>query len=274
MNEPPIRLPAVAGKFYPSSEKTLKKQISEFAIESFAKQDVIACLLPHAGYIYSGRVAVETVSSIQIKDNVVILGPNHTGYGKKLSIMCGGSWQTPLGNVKINSDLAKKILRSSVNLEEDNLAHLHEHSIEVELPILQYFKPDFSIVPIAILSNEIGVLKQLGIDIATTIKNAGLSKSVMIIASSDMTHYEPEETASLKDSAAIKAILELNENKLIEKIEGLNITMCGYAPAIAMITAAKTLGAKNAKLIKYQTSGEVSGDKTSVVGYAGIIIQS
>ncbi len=272
MNEQPIRLPAAAGQFYPSSEKTLKKQISEFAKENVAKQNVIACILPHAGYLYSGRVAVETVSHIQIKDNVVILGPNHTGYGKKLSIMCRGSWQTPLGNVKINGYLAKEIMRASENLEEDNLAHLYEHSIEVELPILQYFKPDFSIVPIAILLDEISVLKKLGIDIATAIQKADLSNSVMIIASSDMTHYEPEKIAFEKDSAAIKAILELDEDKLMKKIKGLNITMCGYAPAIAMITAAKTLGAKNAKLIKYQTSGEVSGDKSSVVGYAGIVI--
>ncbi len=274
MNEQPIRLPTVAGQFYSSSEKTLKKQISEFAKENVAKQNVIACILPHAGYLYSGRVAVETVSNIQIKDNVVILGPNHTGYGKKLSIMCRGSWQTPLGNVKINGYLAKEIMRASENLEEDNLAHLYEHSIEVELPILQYFKPDFSIVPIAILLDEISVLKKLGIDIATAIQKADLSNSVMIIASSDMTHYEPEKIAFEKDSAAIKAILELDEDKLMKKIKGLNITMCGYAPAIAMITAAKRLGAKNAKLIKYQTSGEVSGDKSSVVGYAGIIIQS
>ncbi len=273
MNELPIRQPAAAGQFYPSSEKSLKEQISEFVKKKITKQDAIACMLPHAGYIYSGRVAVETVSSINIKDNVVLLGPNHTGYGKKLSIMSQGSWQTPLGNIKINTDLAKKMLHLWDNLEDDSLAHLYEHSLEVELPILQYFKTNFSIVPIAILSNEIDMLKKLGAVIASAIQNANLNNSVLIIASSDMTHYEPEKIAFEKDNAAINAILELNEDKLIKKIRELDITMCGYAPAIAMITAAKTLGAKNAKLIKYQTSGDVTGDKNSVVGYAGIVIQ-
>lgn len=272
MNEHLIRQPAVAGQFYPSSEKSLKKQINEFIKENITKQDAIACMLPHAGYIYSGRVAVETVSGINIKDTVVLLGPNHTGCGKKFSIMCQGSWQTPLGNIKINAELAKKILHASDILEDDSLAHLHEHSLEVELPILQYFKNDFNIVPITILSNETSVLKKLGIDIANAMQNANLNNSTMIIASSDMTHYEPEKIAFDKDNAAIKAILELNEDKLTEKVRGLNITMCGYAPVVAMIAAAKTLGAKNAKLIKYQTSAEVTGDKSSVVGYAGIVI--
>ncbi len=274
MNDLSIRQPAVAGQFYPSSKKLLREQIKEFVTENVNKQDAIACLLPHAGYIYSGRVAVETVSNVNIKDNIVLLGPNHTGSGKEISIMSRGSWQTPLGNIKINADLAKEILRLWDKVEDDSLAHLREHSLEVELPILQYFKTSFSIVPIAILSNEISILKKLGVVIATAIQNSNLNKSVLIIASSDMTHYEPEKIAFEKDNAAINAILELNEDKLIDKIRELDISMCGYAPAVAMITAAKTLGAKNAKLIKYQTSGDVTGDKNSVVGYAGIVIQS
>lgn len=273
MNEHFIRQPAAAGQFYPSSEKALKKQINEFVKENVTKHDAIACILPHAGYIYSGRVAVETVSGINIRNNIVLLGPNHTGCGKKFSIMCQGSWQTPLGNIKINAELAKKILQVSDILEDDRLAHLQEHSLEVELPILQYFKNDFNIVPITILSNETNVLIKLGIDIANAIQNANLSNTTMIIASSDMTHYEAKKIAFDKDSAAIKAILELNENKLTEKVRELNITMCGYAPVTAMLAAAKALGAKNAKLIKYQTSAEVTGDKSSVVGYAGIVIQ-
>ena len=274
MNDIFVRQPAVAGQFYPSSEKSLRKQLSGFAQSKIAKQDAIACMLPHAGYIYSGEVAVETVSGINIKDNIVLLGPNHTGYGKKISVMSRGSWQTPLGNIKINTGLAKEILRLSDELEEDSLAHFREHSLEVELPILQYFKANFSIVPIAILSNEISILKKLGIVIANAIQNSDLNKATLIIASSDMTHYEPEKIAFEKDTAAINAILELNENKLIEKIRELDITMCGYAPAIAMITAAKALGAKNARLVRYQTSADVTGDKSSVVGYAGIVIQS
>lgn len=273
MNESTIRLAAVAGQFYPASKNTLKKQIEGFIKKTTALQDVIACLLPHAGYTYSGRVAVETVSSINIKDRIVLLGPNHTGYGANFSIMSRGSWQTPLGVIAIDTELAKHILKASEYLEEDALAHLHEHSIEVELPILQYFKEDFKIVPIAILCDEISKLKELGLAIACAIQKANLQDAVMLVASSDMTHYESEKAAGEKDKAAIEAILELNEDKLMEKIRELNITMCGYAPAITMIAAAKALGAKSAKLIKYQNSSAVTGDTSSVVGYAGIVIQ-
>ncbi len=273
MNEYTIRLATVAGQFYPASKNSLKKQIEGFIKKTAPKQDVIACLLPHAGYTYSGRVAVETVSNINIKDRIVLLGPNHTGYGANFSIMSKGSWQTPLGEISIDSKLANQILNTSEYLKDDSLAHLHEHSIEVELPILQYFKEDFKIVPISILSGEISKLKEIGLAIACAIQKANLKNSVMLAASSDMTHYESEKAAREKDKAAIDAILELNEDKLMEKIRELNITMCGYAPVITMITAAKALGAKNAKLIKYQTSGDVTGDKNSVVGYAGIVIQ-
>ncbi|MBM3254983.1 MAG: AmmeMemoRadiSam system protein B [Candidatus Omnitrophica bacterium] len=267
-----IRLPVVAGQFYSSSAVELKQQLEESIDRNAIKIDAIACMLPHAGYIYSGAVAGQTVSCINIKDRVILLGPNHTGLGGPFSIMTGGVWKTPLGGIEIDSGLAKAILNGCRYLDDDELAHLHEHSLEVELPFLQYFKTDFKIVPIAFSSGDISTLKDIGRDIAETIKSKGLNDSVLLLASSDMTHYEPESQARKKDNAAIEAILELNEDRLMKNISRLDISMCGYAPAITMLSAAKALGATKAELVKYQTSGDVTGDKNSVVGYAGIII--
>lgn len=267
-----VRKPVVAGQFYPSSAEQLKEQIELFIDKKAARKDAIACMLPHAGYIYSGQVVGSTLSEINIKDKVILLGPNHTGFGAQFSIMTEGVWQTPLGEVKIDSALAKEILKNSKYLKDDAAAHASEHSLEVELPFLQYLKADFQIVPIAILSDEVEALKNVGSEIAQVIQRLEIKESIMIAASSDMTHYEPKKNAQRKDSEAITAILELNEDKLVQKIADLNISMCGYAPVIVMITLAKALGAKSGRLVKYQTSGDITGDTDSVVGYAGIVI--
>lgn len=272
MQEDKIRMPAAAGQFYPASAAELKKLIEKFTPQKADKTDVVACILPHAGYIYSGRVAVETAAGINIKNKIILLGPNHTGYGADFSIFSSGKWATPLGEIEIDRQLAQGIMKQCDFLSDEPLAHQYEHSLEVELPILQYFKTSFKIVPITILCGDLEMLKKLGAGIAKAIKESQEEKSVMLVASSDMTHYEPQAVAEKKDRAAIEAITELDVDKLMRKIKELDITMCGYAPAIAVITAAKLLGAKNAKLIKYQTSGDTTGDRTSVVGYAGIII--
>jgi len=265
-----LRTPAVAGQFYPDNAQALKNQIESFIDKKTVKKEVIGCILPHAGYIYSGFVAAAVVSKIILKENFILLGPNHTGIGKAFSIMTEGNWLTPLGEVQINSKLAKSVLKNSKYLKEDSSAHRYEHSLEVELPFLQYFRKDFKIVPIVISSDDETIYKEIGKEIAKELKE--LSKDTVIIASSDMTHYEPVEIARKKDHHAIQAILELDENKLWQTIKKLNISMCGYAPIIVMLSAAKELGAKKGELIKYQTSGETSGDYSAVVGYAGIII--
>lgn len=267
-----VRKPAAAGQFYPLSANEIKKQIKGFLDNTLSKNEAIACILPHAGYIYSGKVASRTIASINLKDILVILGPNHTGNGEQFSIMCQGIWQTPLGDIKIDSALAKNILSRSEYLKDDKTAHLYEHSIEVELPILQYFKSDFQIVPIVCSPGNLQQLKKIGQDIACAIIDSGLKDSVLLIASSDMTHYEPYKQAQKKDNNAIQSILELDESGLEKKIQEENITMCGWVPVIITLFAAKALGAKTARLINYQTSGDVTGDKSSVVGYAGIII--
>ncbi len=261
-----IRKPVVAGQFYPASASELKTMI-----EGIVKPEVIGLISPHAGYIYSGPVAGAVISRIKLKDSFIIMGPNHTGSGKPLSIMTEGTWETPLGEVEIDSELAKQILANSKNLQEDNLAHLYEHSIEVQLPFLQYFKPDFKLVPIVLAHASGAAYKEIGQALAKAIKETG--KKVVIMASSDMTHYEPQESAQRKDAQAIGAILDLNEDELLKRIDELNITMCGFAPAVSLIVAAKELGATGTELVKYQTSGDVTGDYSSVVGYAGIIIK-
>jgi len=272
MNQSNIRKPTVAGQFYPADPKGLNGLISSFAPKDAQKEDVLGCILPHAGYTYSGRVAVQTLSRVNIKDTVVLLGPNHSGNGAIFSLMPQGFWQTPLGNVEINSELGNLFLKNSRHLEADALAHLDEHSLEVELPILQYFRSDFKIVPIAIKTDDLGMLKEVGEELACVISENTLKSSVMFIASSDMTHYEPQRSAEKKDRLAVEAIIALDENKLAQLVKEFDISMCGFAPVAVLIKAAKLLGAKQGELVKYQTSGDTSGDTTSVVGYAGIII--
>ena len=267
-----LRKPVVSGQFYPQDAKALNSMIASFADLQAQKIDCLGAILPHAGYIYSGKVAAQTVSGINIKDTVVLLGPNHTGQGSTISIMAEGSWQTPLGNVEIDTKLAELFLKKCHYLKIDSLAHLDEHSLEVELPILQYFRKDFKIVPIAMMTDDLSMLEEVAQNLAMVIKENNLNGSTMLIASSDMTHYESQASAQQKDASAIEAILALDVHKLQAQVKKLNISMCGFAPVAVLIKTAALLGAKKAKLIKYQTSGDVTGDTSSVVGYAGIII--
>mgnify|MGYP001260970486 CR=1 FL=1 len=267
-----IRLAQVAGQFYPGQAKAIQEQISGFIEGREEKTNALACMLPHAGYQYSGRVAAQTVARINIKDKVILLGPNHTGNGAISSLMAEGVWQTPLGQVKIDAQLARSILAGSKYLENDSLAHSQEHSLEVELPILQYFKGDFEIVPIAFMSDDLPTLKKIGQELAAVIQSSGLKDRILLVASSDMTHYEPQDAAVAKDKLAIDAILGLDPDKLMREIKKSAISMCGYAPVIAMLSAVNALGARRAQLVKYQTSADSTGDQSAVVGYAGIII--
>jgi len=266
-----IRNPVVSGQFYPASPSQLRAMIETMVDEKAAKEDIIGLVSPHAGYTYSGPVAGAVISKVKFKDTFILLGPNHTGMGRPLSIMTQGTWKTPLGEAEIDSELAKKILATSRYLQEDSVAHGYEHSIEVQIPFLQYFKSDIKIVPIVLAYASGAIYKEIGKEIAMAVKE--LNKEVVIIASSDMTHYEPQESARKKDDAAISAIVHLDEDELLKRIDELNISMCGYAPTVALISAAKELGATQAELVKYQTSGDTTGDYSSVVGYAGIVIK-
>lgn len=269
-----IRNPAVAGQFYSGSKESLAKEIGKLIrVPPEKKEDAIGVISPHAGYLYSGPVAGLTLSSINPRPIYLIMGPNHTGLGSPFSLSTSDSWATPLGNITINKTLSEKILKNCPQISKDEFAHIQEHSIEVQLPILQMLQENFTIVPIVIAQSGIEEYRKIGHAIAKSIKELKLEKDVTIIASSDMTHYESQDSAKEKDFRAIDAILKLDEDALMGSIEKFDISMCGYAPAVIMMVAAKALGAKKAKLIKYQTSADASGDYSSVVGYAGIVVE-
>ncbi|MDD5127127.1 MAG: AmmeMemoRadiSam system protein B [Dehalococcoidales bacterium] len=266
-----MRKPAVAGQFYPADAVRLKQMIAGLVDEKAEKQAVIGLVCPHAGYPYSGPVAGATISRARLTDTCILIGPNHTGMGKPFAVMTSGSWETPLGETAIDSELGERILAESKYLEEDLAAHQYEHSLEVQVPFLQYLKPDIRIVPIVLSHANSDVYRKIGRGLAAAIKKAG--KEVVILASSDMTHYESQEMAGKKDRQAIEAILKLDGDALLARVAELDISMCGYAPVVAMLAAAKALGADKAELVKYQTSGDTTGDYSSVVGYAGILVK-
>lgn len=282
-----IRNPAVAGQFYPGSKDALEREIRAMVDPSAQREDAIGIVSPHAGYIYSGRVAGSVFSAISAKKSYVILGPNHTGLGETFGLDESDSWKTPIGDVEIDRVLADAIKKNCKYVKNDSLSHAHEHSIEVQIPFLQVLRKDFNppsakfppgggcgfrIVPIAVSYADLDAYRSVGRAIAGSIKELKLEREVTTIASSDMTHYESTESAKKKDSIAIKAILELDEAKLIKEVTERDISMCGWAPVAIMIVCAKALGASRARLVQYGTSGDASGDYSSVVGYAGMII--
>jgi MEMO1 family protein len=273
------RQAAVAGYFYKGSSEGLRKQVAAFIAPSGKRKKAIGIVVPHAGLIYSGSVAGAVYSSIELPETIVLIGPNHTGLGEPVSLMARGAWETPLGVVAIDEALAAAIMSHSSLIQEDESAHLREHSLEVQLPFIQYLKSDFRIVPIQMLDTRLDTCRELGKAVASAIigkeksEKAGEgSNGVLIVASSDMTHYEQASAAKEKDFKAIEQILNLDPQGLYRTVKEYGITMCGYGPAVAMLTAAQLLGATKAEVVKYANSGETSGDYDKVVGYAGIIV--
>lgn len=266
-----IRRAAVAGHFYEGTKERLRSQVEDLMDKEAAKERVIGVVAPHAGYLYSGKVAGALYSQIEFPETFVILGPNHTGLGAGAAIMSYGSWETPLGEVRIDSDLARAIMGHSQTLEEDHLGHLKEHSIEVQLPFLQHFGRTFQFVPICLFSHEYAVCQDVGGAVADGIKESG--KSVVVVASTDMSHYVPQETAKEKDMMAVEAILALDPDRLYQTVRRERISMCGFHPTTAALVAVKELGATEAELVRYMTSGDTTKDYRSVVGYAGVLIK-
>ena len=266
-----IRQPAVAGHFYQGSPSALRDQVGRFVEPDAKRIKALGIISPHAGLVYSGSVAGAVYSRIELPETFVLIGPNHTGLGAPVSLMAKGSWETPLGAVRVNEDLAAAVLARSRHIHDDSMAHLREHSLEVQLPFIQYFRKEFSIVPIQMMDTRLETCVVVGNAIAQAIA-AYKAGGTLIVASSDMSHYVSAATAKKKDHAAIKRILELDAQGLYDTVRDENISMCGYGPAVAMLTACKVLGATKAELVKYTNSGEVSGDYDQVVGYAGIVI--
>ncbi len=266
-----VRRAVVAGQFYNGTAESLREQVRKYIDEKAKKEEVMGVLAPHAGFMFSGQVAGAVYSHIIFPDTFVILGPNHTGAGHPSAIMTKGKWQTPLGEVEIDSDLASKILANSKSLREDERAHSYEHSIEVQLPFLQYLGKDFKFVPICLSHLDSEACRDIGKAIAQAIKEE--KKKVVIVASSDLTHYEPQEEANRKDKVALDAVIKLDPEGLINRVEELRISMCGVIPTTIMLMASKELGATKGELVKYMTSGDVIGDYRQVVGYGGILVK-
>jgi len=261
----------VAGSFYPDSASELSGMLRTFIKSDSEKKDHIAIVAPHAGYVYSGGVAGETYSLVNIPPTAIILAPNHTGRGKRISLYPGDAWNTPLGRVPVNKEINSKLLSECELIEEDEFAHLGEHSAEVQVPFLQYLRSDISISVVIISTQDYAMLSEIGSAIASVIK--AHDEKVLIVASSDMTHFETQFDARMQDEMAISRIEAMDPKGLLETVVMNRISMCGVSPVTATLKASIELGATSAKLVKYQTSGDITGDTHSVVGYAGLVIK-
>ncbi len=277
-----IRKPAVAGIFYERNSDSLKKQI-EWCFEhrlgpgkipekTLERREIKGAMVPHAGYQYSGPVAAHSYYKIfedGFPETFVILSPNHTGLGSGISTMLEGEWETPLGNVRIDEELTEKLVEDAGIIDLDAMAHVQEHSLEVQLPFLQYFNRDFEIVPVSMWMQDLESSYKIGKSIKKAAEELG--KDIVVIASSDMTHYKPQSIAKENDSKVLDAINSLDEKLMIKRVLEMNVTMCGYGPVATTIIASKEMGAQNAEILKYATSGDTTGDESAVVGYASAV---
>lgn len=266
------RFPAVAHQFYPGTPGVLERDLASYTKPDPGqeKKAAIAVIVPHAGYMYSGRVAGETYSRVRIPERVLILGPNHHGQGPAIAIMSGGEWEMPQGIVPIDKELAEEIRRQSPLVADDPRTHSMEHSLEVQVPFLQYFQKNLRITPIMLSTISYATCEELGHQLATAVKQ--VTEDVLLVASTDMTHYESRKNAAAKDALAIERIMALDPEGLYHTIVTRRITMCGFIPTTVVLVAAKALGAQAAELVRYTDSGEVTGDTSQVVGYAGFVV--
>jgi MEMO1 family protein len=267
-----IRPPAVAGRFYPSEPNELARQIAEFAPAASAQKIAArGCVVPHAGYTYSGHVAGAVYAGLEIPARCILLGPRHYPRGEALAILSQGSWRTPLGDAGIDAELAAELMQACPRLREDAVAHEREHSLEVQIPFLQRLAPDFRFVPVVLGADRYALLEELGHAVAKVVE--AQNKRVLVIASTDMNHYESDALTRAKDEMAIAQILRLDPRGLYDTVRAEGITMCGYAATTAMLVAMRDLGAESAELVRYATSGDITGERDEVVGYAGLIVR-
>jgi AmmeMemoRadiSam system protein B len=278
---PTIRRPQVASQFYEGDAEALRAQITSCFLHNlgpkklpkvnfhFKPRRIVGLICPHAGYMYSGPVAASAFYELAIDgkpDTVVLLGPNHTGYGSALSLMREGIWRTPLGDVEVDSALADAIMHETSLLDVDELAHRYEHSIEVQLPFLQFlYGNTFKIVPICYRLQDYDSAMEVGMALTEALD----ATNTVVIASSDMTHYEPAKAAAAKDQAALKAVTDMDAKRFYDIVDTQNITACGFMPITSLITYANSVCAK-AQLLSYHNSGDITGDHSSVVGYAAV----
>jgi AmmeMemoRadiSam system protein B len=266
-----VRLPAVAGSFYPSDPAELSAQITEYISQKngSAPRNVKACLVPHAGLMYSGHVTGAVFSSIKIPKKIVVLGVRHRPPGSPAAIISNGAWRTPLGDAEIDHELAEKLRVACSLLTEDAVAHSKEHSLEVEIPFLQILNPNFRFVPIALGTAQFETLLSVGQAIGDVL--AAEKQEALLVTSSDLNHYEDDATTRVKDHKAIEQLLKMDARGLYDVCRKEEISMCGLGPAVAMLTALQVLKGSKAELIRYATSADQGGDSSAVVGYAGMV---
>ena len=266
-----LRLPAVAGRFYPSDSQELTSLVRQYSRPDSQHPPVrvTACLVPHAGYVYSGHVAGAVFARIALPEKIIVLGVRHYPRGEPVAILSNGAWRTPLGDAPIDAALAEELRRACPLFREDGVAHSAEHSLEVQIPFLQILVPHFSFVPLALGTVRFESLVSVGEAIARILRDA--KESILLLTTSDLNHYEDDATTRVKDHKAIDRLLALDPQGLYDTCCNEDISMCGLGPAVAMLTALNALGAKKAELMKYATSADVSGDRSQVVGYAGMI---
>jgi MEMO1 family protein len=266
-----LRLPTVAGRFYPSDSKELTCLVRDYSRPDPQEQatPAKACLVPHAGYLYSGHVAGAVFRRLVLPRKIIVLGVRHYPRGEPAAILSSGAWRTPLGDAPIDEALAEELRRECPLLCEDSVAHSTEHSLEVQVPFLQVLVPGFSFVPVALGTVEFASLLKVGEAIGRVLRQA--KESVLLLTTSDLNHYEDDRTTRVKDRKAIDRLLALDAAGLYDTCRNQEISMCGLGPAVAMLTALEALGGKKSELVKYATSADVSGDLSQVVGYAGML---
>ncbi len=266
-----LRLPVVAGRFYPSHPKELTALVREYTRPDPTQAPMLvrACLVPHAGYMYSGHVAGSVFARVELPRKIIVLGVRHYPRGEPVAILSSGAWRTPLGDAPIDEVLAEELRRECPLLREDSVAHSTEHSLEVQVPFLQVLAPGFSFVPVALGAVQFESLVSLGEGISRVLRRS--KENVLLLTTSDLNHYEDDATTRTKDGKAIDRLLAVDARGLYDTCRNQKISMCGLGPAVAMLTVLDALGAKKAELLKYATSADVSGDRSQVVGYAGMI---
>jgi AmmeMemoRadiSam system protein B len=272
-----VRRAWVAGSFYPASYESLKRNIEEcfhhplgpgdLTKRKSTERNIVSVICPHAGYIYSGPAAAHSYHSLAFEpepDSIILLGPNHTGIGSPISLWSNGSWETPIGKVPVDAEFARQIFDVSGFIDVDETAHLREHSLEVQIPFLQFIYEAPKIVPICMGFQDLKTSRDLG----KAIVEASTNKDVLIIASTDLNHMENKVLSNEKDKGVIDRITALDEEGLQNWVRSKRVSMCGYGPVSTAIYASKELGAKKCELLTYYTSGDVTGDTSRVVGYA------
>jgi MEMO1 family protein len=267
-----LRMPAVSGRFYPSNPAELTALIRQYTKVEKKEEAILkakACLVPHAGYVYSGHVAGAVYGRISIPKKILVLGVRHYPHGANAALLSSGAWRTPLGDAPIDEPLAGALREACPLLREDSVAHSSEHSLEVQIPFLQVLQPGFTFVPIALGTVRFEDLVTVGEAIGHVIADSG-GEEILLLTTSDLNHYEDDGTTRVKDGKAIERILAMDARGLYDTCRNEAISMCGLGPAVAMLTALQRLGGVRPELVRYATSADVSGDFSAVVGYAGM----